>query len=857
MAYTDEQKAIINNERSIKYVRLEFPDHEINDIEAGQIYQESLELEESISEDENIVFGKCNGTLFKTRVADFTEDIEKAKMNVYVRFVNEDLGEVNVPFGKYIINQPPERTSDRRWRDITATDYMVLFDVDIAEWYNTVLYPSEETIRTVKYIREALCDFIGVDYENVTMINDNQLIGKSISPETLSGRDLLQNCCEINACFGHFDWNGVLRWIQLINNTSGTPEEDIEYIDTFKNDGCKYEDYSVHEINSVAIIKEDGELAVTYEQIPVGQEKNRYTITGNVLLYGLDQADLESIAESIYNKVSHLSYRPNETEVFSHVYMPLGQLYEVSSNVIVGTEYIDTSFRSYMLKRTIKGIQSMFQTLESSGDSIQPETQSHDIMNTLSILRGKSAVYKRNIDALEIEYRDFEQQTSSRFEQTAESISLEVERAQNAEISLASSIVQTSDSIISTVGIYQETWNERGHVIYWKGYGLDNPIVVDENAPRQPQVGDYYLDLETGKLHTIKTLEIIDYDGWVPSGGGSDHSYSRKEKKIGTWIDGKTLYQKTLEFNNVIYGRKGTSGMYHNIHNLSFGFVYELLYNFDGGTLSTGGAWTNGTTSLGNNSGYHPVVDEEKIYQLGADDLYAQPYRSYLVTIRYTKTGEQESYLPDSNPNYIVCEAFPNNFDPTSFTWGNGDNPIQFLNQVAYISQEDAVYIPVEATGNMAYVDLGEYSTPFTAYVVMKASAPTTYSRMICACASRQSGRGIFLYGPNLTVSSWANDTTIGVDTTDYFVAVLQFSESGVALGGVYDGGNFTKVDKPPVSAGRYITIGRTDIDSSPTNAEPCNVYVRYLGVVKGIDSIENIQRNLMYLYDEFITAED
>ena len=143
MTFTDNQKAIINNDRTIKYVKLVFPNNEISDIEADQIYLESLSLEESICDSDNIVFGKCNSSIFKIRVADFVEDIDGAEMDVYVTFTNAELGTVlNVPFGKYIV-QSTERTSDRRWRDITATDYMTKFDTDISDWYNNVLYGED------------------------------------------------------------------------------------------------------------------------------------------------------------------------------------------------------------------------------------------------------------------------------------------------------------------------------------------------------------------------------------------------------------------------------------------------------------------------------------------------------------------------------------------------------------------------------------------------------------------------------------------------------------------------------------------------------------------------------------------
>lgn len=537
MTFTDEGKQIIDSGSSFKEIRLEFPDHEVSDIDNTRICMNTLSLEESISDQSNIVFGKCNASLFKIRVADFSGDIEKARMNVYITYRNADLGYVDVPFGKYILSQNPQRTADRRWRDITATDYMTLFDDEIADWYSTVLYPTSETTRTVKYIRESLCNYIGVTFEETTLINDDLVVGKTIEPESLSGRDLLQNCCEVNACFGHFDYDGVLRWIQLTENTSTAT--DIEYISTYKS--CQYEDYSVHEINSVAIVKEDGGLAIPYEVIPQGEERNRYTITGNILLYGFNQTELTSIAQKIYNKISHLSYRPNTTEVYGHIYMPLGQLHEVDCNVVVGNEYIDSSFRSYLLKRTISGTQAIYQKMESKGDSVMPKTQSHDVLNVMKVLQGKSAKYKRDLDSLEIEYKDFEQQTNSKIEQTAESITEEV-----AKTYATKTEVGEVDGKFDTV--YTKTETDSRLTILSDNINL----TVEQIEELQKQINQ---ELES----------YVGDEQPLPSNTpASTWTEEQKAQKIGTkyyctdgtawqWMSGMLIYgDKTLTYNNKV-----------------------------------------------------------------------------------------------------------------------------------------------------------------------------------------------------------------------------------------------------------------------------------------------------------------
>ena len=208
-----------------------------------------------------------------------------------------------------------------------------------------------------------------------------------------------------------------------------------------------------------------------------------------------------------------------------------------------------------------------------------------------------------------------------------------------------------------------------------------------------------------------------------------------------------------------------------------------------------------------------------------------------------------DTYLPNSNTNNIICEAYPNLFNPSDSTWGKGSNPIQFSNGTPTLDAADnAISLTVASTGILGYVDLGANSTPFTAYVVMKATNPTQYSRLISSMSERSIGNGIMLYGNTINVSSWASDTSTGISSTEYFVGAIQYSGSG-ALGIVY-GGNI--INKSPVSAGRYITLGRTDIDSSGTNAEPCDLLIKYVGIVNEAEDNTIIQNNLQNLYNIF-----
>ena len=100
--------------------------------------------------------------------------------------------------------------------------------------------------------------------------------------------------------------------------------------------------------------------------------------------------------------------------------------------------------------------------------------------------------------------------------------------------------------------------------------------------------GDTWQSTDYSNLYaTIRYTKITDQAGsgtWTPQGVPAVH-YSEDEQVVGTWIDGSTLYEKTLIFNNVqVTQSDSTSGLVHNVSNIgSFKRVTEAYVDFSGG----------------------------------------------------------------------------------------------------------------------------------------------------------------------------------------------------------------------------------------------------------------------------------
>ena len=446
MQLTENEKAIIDSEDTNVSVTLSFPNHEIDDITNEKIYLESMELEESLLDSDTLVFGKCNSAIFKVKVADFTEDISNAEMDVKVLFTNEEFGNYEMEFGNYIVSTA-ERTSDRRFRLITAYDNMTKFDKDISDWFNNTLYPStishqdlgwkiededgisltptytedgipetntnedddnvlyvdnstgygyigianynengeyinttwdkqyefEKNIitvissnvtHTINEILFLLCDYIGVNYDSdFTLINGNIVVGKNIEPTELTGRSLLEQICEANGVFGHFDNKGVLSFIAPNYN------EDVQEISTYRS--CEFEDFDVEKINSLQIRTSQDDAGVTITRSGI-TKVNQYVITGNSMLYGVDNKEqLETIADNILNIIEQIYYRPNNISISKSPYIDLGNALKVNARIPKGNIVEETKFNTIVLKRVLSGIQSIISNFSAIGSQWQ------------------------------------------------------------------------------------------------------------------------------------------------------------------------------------------------------------------------------------------------------------------------------------------------------------------------------------------------------------------------------------------------------------------------------------------------------------------------------------------------------
>lgn len=389
------------------------------EITDDSVRTDTLSITESLTTDENLSFGDCEASQFEITVSGLDRDISGKEF-----LVSESFGDYTLSLGLYTVDSTPKQ-EDRDTRKIIAYDRMKRFDCDVSGWYNTLEFPM-----TQKELRDSLCAFVGVAQEDADLINDDIQIEKTIQPSTLNGRDFLRYICQINGVFGNINKSGKLRYISI-------PKSDDILSEVKIYQSAESEEYSVPDIDTVRIREEEGDIGASSS----GDGNNVYIIEGNPLVYGKSTSELVEIANRIKNVVSGLSYVPANIVTNGDPWREVGDRIKVTTS--------DGTINMIVMSRVFTGIQGAMDDLSSTGS--QELSQPFNVSSEIIQLKGLSAILKRTIEEVSNELTNLEEETTSKFVQTAAQISAEVERATAAENTLSGRITVEADRITAEV----------------------------------------------------------------------------------------------------------------------------------------------------------------------------------------------------------------------------------------------------------------------------------------------------------------------------------------------------------------------------------------------------------------------
>lgn len=473
----------------------------------------TFSLEESLCSESELKFGACEANCVKFTARNTAGNIIGKTISIEETIDGDSQNPM--PYGVFkVASDVP--TADRTKRQITAYDAMYdIINTDVKSWYAGLSFPM-----ALKQFRDSFFAHLGIAQVETSLVNDSMTVNKTIvatqtddssavtEEPSISGKTVVTAICEINGCFGNINREGKFEYVFLKAITSALyPAEDLFPSDNlFPSDAntesmtghyitFDYEDFQSKAITQLEIkTSEDNAGAI------VGTSGNNYSITGNFLVSDKTGAELEQIANNLLPIMKQPVYTPIKScTCVGNPCLTLGEPIRFNTT----REIVET----YLLQRTLTGVQSKRDSISAQG------TQTHSakvnsIRDTIESVERRTGKLERNADHLQSTYEDLEEQTNTKFEQTANSIAAEVNRAQKAEGQLDASLElklgrDENDQVISMI-------NASADQIVLRG----NRLIVECN--------NFELD-GSGRVHIIESLlfdsgevsgvEILGHDG--------------------------------------------------------------------------------------------------------------------------------------------------------------------------------------------------------------------------------------------------------------------------------------------------------------------------------------------------------
>ena len=471
-------------------------------------------LEESLCSESELKFGACEANCVKFTARNTAGNIIGRTISIEETIDGDS--ENPMPYGVFkVASDVP--TADRTKRQITAYDAMYdIINTDVKSWYAGLSFPM-----TLKQFRDSFFANLGIAQVETSLANDSMTVNKTIvatqtddssvvtEESAISGKTVVTAICEINGCFGNINRNGKFEYVFLKKIVSALyPAEDLFPSDNlFPSDAntesmtghyitFDYEDFQSKEITQLEIkTSEDNAGAI------VGTAGNNYSITGNFLVSDKTGAELERIANNLLPIMKQAVYTPIKScTCVGNPCLTLGEPIRFNTT----REIVET----YLLQRTLTGVQSKRDSISAQG------TQTHSakvnsIRDTIESVERRTGKLERNADHLQSTYEDLEEQTNTKFEQTAKSISAEVNRAQKAEGQLDASLElklgrDENDQVVSMINASADKIMLRG-----------NRLIVESNNFRLDGAGRVTIidSLNFNSTALGDDLTIIGLDG--------------------------------------------------------------------------------------------------------------------------------------------------------------------------------------------------------------------------------------------------------------------------------------------------------------------------------------------------------
>lgn len=536
-----------------------------------ELHQEKFELSESLCSDSELTFGSCEAGMISFTVSNTFLPMKGKWMTVKMSLG----GHTDAPFqfGRYkVYSDTP--TVDRTCRDVVAYD--ALYDVitaDVTSWYNTIL-PKKDSKVTIKKFRDSFFKHFGITQADASLINDDMSIEKTIEVtessedgstigEAISGKEVLSCILEINGCMGHMGRDGKFHYIYLEQGIQGLyPRNDLYPADdlypmepkgTRIGKGfyisAQYEDFTVKTINKVQIREKENDIGAT-----AGSGDNAYIIEDNFLVYGKGTEELTGIAKKVLSKIKGIVYRPFSADCKGNPCLEVGDAVRITTKF----ELIE----SYILKRTIKGIQALRDSIEADGEEYRTGNV-NSVQRSIIQLKGKSNVLERSIEETKSTITNVEKGLQSQITQTASEIRSEVK---NTTDGLSSRITQTASEIRSEVknttdGLSSRITQNAKEISLKVSAGQVSAQLSIEKDKITISGNRFVLSSKNCKISAEGKIEASDCElsGKITATSGQIGGFTVTKTKLYGTKDGKTVMMNVPQTGTYVFAAGGSS----------------------------------------------------------------------------------------------------------------------------------------------------------------------------------------------------------------------------------------------------------------------------------------------------------
>lgn len=329
-----------------------------------------------------------------------------------------------------------EKYAGKDYKKLTAYDKMRYFDVDVKDWYDSLTFPI-----SVKNFRDSLCNYVGVEQNEATLIVDNIMLTKELdSSNGINGLSLMKQICEISGVFGRMDRYGKLDYLSLESSMllpaddlfpandlypsagSGDSENSFNISTSLMYEHPLVEDFFTSNIDGVIIVDSDGTQVITENN------QNPYYVQDNFVIIGQTHETIMALANALLSKISSISYRPiNSSKIKGQPYVECGDF--------ISGEVNGYGFEAYVFQRDLTGIKALRdaylckgkEMLENDMNGVTAQLQR--LNKTTERVKTSVQVTEKGLESEVKRATDAESELSTRIEQTEQQIVLRVDSA--------------------------------------------------------------------------------------------------------------------------------------------------------------------------------------------------------------------------------------------------------------------------------------------------------------------------------------------------------------------------------------------------------------------------------------------